>query len=105
MSVYRKKKPYSIAVTSQDDSQLWIGIIEEIDQAPYFRLKSVKKNPVYNFPRASVNGSVCTTIYCNIEGVTWRNKNQLIVVSDEAKARLPPICADKDQMIHYFSLP
>lgn len=44
MSIYHKWKPYSIAVTSLDDSQLWIGIIEDMDQASYFTLKSAKKS-------------------------------------------------------------
>ena len=105
LAIYRRTKPYYIAVTSQENSQLWIGTIEEISRAPYFRIKSTKRNPVYNLPRASVNGSDCSIVYCTIEGVTWQNKNQLIMISDEANDRHAPICVNKDQMVHYFSLP
>jgi len=104
LSVYHQKSG-SIAVTSQEDSQLWIGTIEEIDRAPYYKLKSPKKNSVYNLPRTTVVGSECPVVYCTIEGVVWHKKNQLIMVSDEAKERHAPICANKDQMVHFFSLP
>ncbi len=105
LSVYREKTSGYIAMVSQDDSQLWIGTIEEIDQAPYYKLQSSKNNSVYNFPRTTGNGSDCSIFYCNVEGVVWQNKNELIMVSDEAKERHAPICVHKDQMIHYFSLP
>lgn len=105
VSVYRQKRSSYIAVISQEDSQLWIGTIEEMNEAPYYKLKSLNKNSVYNLPRTIPSGDQCPIVYCNVEGVVWQNKNQLILVSDEAKERHAPICANKDQMIHYFSLP
>jgi hypothetical protein len=105
VSVYHEKKSNYIAVISQEDSQLWTGTIQEINKPPYYKIKSSKKNSVYNLPRTIADGSECPIVYCNIEGVVWQNKNQLIIVSDEAKERHAPICVHKDQMIHYFTLP
>ncbi|CAF2718728.1 unnamed protein product [Rotaria sp. Silwood2] len=56
LSAYRQKTSTYIAVTSQENSQIWIGIIEEIDQSPYFRITSSDKTGVYNLPRTIVNG-------------------------------------------------
>ncbi|CAF4767116.1 unnamed protein product, partial [Rotaria sp. Silwood1] len=105
ISAYKQNTSTYIAVTSQVNSQVWIGIIEEIDQNPYFRITSSNKTGVYNLPRTIVNGSMCAKEYCNIEGVAWINENQLILVSDLAKKSHGVLCFRKDESIHYFSLP
>ncbi|CAF4023484.1 unnamed protein product [Rotaria sp. Silwood1] len=97
ISAYKQNTSTYIAVTSQVNSQVWIGIIEEIDQNPYFRITSSNKTGVYNLPRTIVNGSMCAKEYCNIEGVAWINENQLILVSDLAKKSHGVLCFRKDE--------
>ena len=104
LSIYHDKVSSKIAVTSHEDSQLWIGTIEEIVEIPFYQIELSDRNRVYNLPRTIANGSECPIIYCNIEGVVWQNKGQFIMVSDKAKEENhAPICIHKNQMIHYFS--
>ncbi|CAF3808173.1 unnamed protein product [Rotaria magnacalcarata] len=108
ISIYHQESyelPTYVAVTSQENSQLWIGLIEELDQAPFFDASSLHKTTVYDLPRATQAGSNCQVKYCNIEGVAWRGKNQLILVSDKAKSDQHIDCIEKDQSVHYLSLP
>ena len=105
MSIYPRKTLSYIAIASQENSQVWIGILEEIDESPYFRITSSDKSGVYNLPRTIVNDSMCGKEYCNIEGVAWIDENHLVLVSDVAKPSYGIICSYKDESIHYFSLP
>lgn len=108
ISIYHQESrelPTYVAVTSQENSQLWIGLIEQINEEPFFRLSSLHKNTVYNLPRSTETASECQIKYCNIEGVAWRGKNQLILVSDKAKSDQDIHCLEKDQSIHYLVLP
>jgi hypothetical protein len=97
--------PTYVAITSQENSQVWIGMIEEIDRTPFFEISSLKKDITYDLPRATEVSDQCLIKYCNIEGVTWQSKNQLILVSDKSKKDQDAICNEKDQSIHYVSLP
>jgi hypothetical protein len=97
--------PTYVAITSQENSQVWIGMIEEIDQTPFFEISSLKKDITYDLPRATEVSDQCLIKYCNIEGVTWQSKNQLILVSDKSKKDQDAICNEEDQSIHYVSLP
>jgi hypothetical protein len=56
-------------------------------------------------PRDVQSKEECLIQYCNIEGVAWRSKDQLIIVSDKAKVDQDAACIEKDQSIHYFVLP
>ncbi|CAF1407988.1 unnamed protein product [Adineta ricciae] len=108
MSIYpskTKQLPTYIAVVSQTNSQLWIGRIDEIDERPYFDVSKLKKSVVYDFPRSTETASECQIKYCNVEGVAWQGKNQLVLVSDKAKDDQDIHCIEKDQSIHYFALP
>ncbi|UJR20022.1 hypothetical protein I4U23_023156 [Adineta vaga] len=108
ISIYHqesRKLPTYVAVTSQVNSQLWIGRINEIDEKPFFEFSQLNKNTVYNLPRTTETASECQIKYCNIEGVAWRGKNQLILVSDKAKAEQGAHCIEKDQSVHYLVLP
>ena len=102
VSINRQTSPHSIAVSSQEDSQLWIGIIEEIETLPFFRVSSPTKTDLFDTPRR--DEWMCEVQYCNIEGVAWSNGNQVILVSDQAKTDQPTVCSRKDQHIHYFTL-
>ncbi|CAF1513775.1 unnamed protein product [Rotaria sordida] len=70
VSTYSQKSSTYIAITSQENSQVWIGIVEEIDQCPFFHITSTEKTDVHNLPRTIVNGNICQIEYCNIEGVS-----------------------------------
>jgi len=64
-----------VAITSQEDSQVWISTLTEF---------SAGNVEVYNVPR---DGN-CNFIYCNIEGIHWYEhdyKNVLVAVSDKIK--------------------
>ena len=101
-----------IAITSQENSQLWVG------QLHFKKGKwKVKEKGIYNFPRAkkvSCNGKTFKVkgkdpiIYQNVEGVAWLDENTLVTVTDrrknykKKKAR-PYQC--KDQSIQIVRLP
>ncbi|CAF3424424.1 unnamed protein product [Rotaria sp. Silwood2] len=108
ISIYHQESrelPTYVAVTSQENSQLWIGLIKEVNQVPFFGISSLDKSTVYDLPRTTETASDCQVKYCNIEGVAWRGKNQLILVSDKAKSDEDIHCIDKDQSVHYVALP
>jgi len=97
--------PTYVAITSQENSQVWIGTIEEINESPFFQISPLKKDTMYNLPRAIEVPDQCPITYCNIEGIAWQEKNQLILVSDKSKKDQDAICTEKGQSIHYFVLP
>jgi hypothetical protein len=107
ISIYREGSltfPTHVAITSQENSQVWIGLIEEINEFPYFQISSLKKDVSYNAPRATETSDQCAIQYCNIEGVAWQGENQLILVSDKSKKDQDKICKEKGQSIHYTKL-
>jgi len=83
-----------IAVTSQESSALWLGRL-----APD-SWRIVDDGAVYEFPRDA--GRV---IYCLVEGASFMDENQFVVVSDRAKSSAPGRCRDKQQSVHIFALP
>jgi hypothetical protein len=97
-----------VAITSQEDSQLWVGQL--LGQDPATKLWNVDEmeldsedDDVYDFPK----NSNCETIYCNIEGVEWLNDEMIVAVSDKMKGKGKQdfLCFDKDQSVHVFVLP
>jgi hypothetical protein len=108
ISIYGKNlatSPAYVAITSQENSEVWIGIIEELDKLPFFKISSLKKDITYNLPRATEDPKKCLIQYCNVEGVAWQDKTHLILVSDKSKHDQDDICSRKDQSIHYVTLP
>ncbi|CAF4116867.1 unnamed protein product [Rotaria magnacalcarata] len=108
LSMYHRKEnelPTHVAVTSQVMSQVWVGMIEEINQAPFFSLSPLNNNTIYALPRTHIATSECGIRYCNIEGVAWQGRNELIFVSDQAKTDQGTQCIEKEQSMHYFFLP
>ncbi|CAF4246661.1 unnamed protein product, partial [Rotaria socialis] len=88
LSIYHRKAnelPAYVAVSSQLMSQVWVGMIEEINQAPFFSLSSLNNNTIYDLPRTHAATSECRIKYCNLEGVAWQGEYELILVSDKAK--------------------
>jgi hypothetical protein len=88
-----------LTVLSQATSALWIGRLRT--QPAGLEDLFEDDGDLYWFPRDDKG----RTMYCNLEGVTWLGNDQLVVVSDKAKAEQPGRCACKDQSIHIFKLP
>jgi hypothetical protein len=116
-----------VAVTSQENSQVWVGKLEggqdgQFDPAAAFFHEGGK---VYDFPR----NSNCEVQYCNVEGVYWVEGGSsgagddddddddkddlggppqvLVAVSDKmkGKGKQPYTCLEKDQSFHLFAIP
>lgn len=90
-----------VAITSQEDAQLWIGTLSATSW-------SITGGTAYNFPKGNSSGVVgagSNVLYGNIEGVSFINANQIVVVSDKAKDDQPSYQQYKDQSIHIFNLP
>jgi len=103
----------SVAITSQENSQLWIGKLSTgADGAFEPDTAAFSEGKVYDFPRSDGG---CEAIYCNVEGIHWISEGSddsaapgtLVAVSDKmkSKGRQPAICHDKDQSVHLFALP
>lgn len=98
-----------VAITSQEDSKVWIGQMIGLQNNGLYDLSALNlvdlnKGPmVYDFPR----NSNCDIVYCNIEGISWLNDQTLVSVSDRMKSggKQPFQCFDKDQSVHVFTLP
>jgi len=96
-----------VAVTSQEDSAMWVGrlngIVDEDTITTTEELDFEGPGKVFNFPR----DEQCRHIYCNIEGVHWVGEDQVVAVSDKMKSngKQPNECFDADQSIHIFVLP
>ncbi|WP_152620324.1 SdiA-regulated/phytase-like domain-containing protein [Pedobacter lusitanus] len=97
LTVYGNK----IAITSQEDSKLWIGTLSNTDW-------TISGGKTYEFPRGNSSGVVGAgnnVLYGNIEGVSFISDTQVVVVSDKAKSDQPSYQKFKDQSIHIFNLP
>mmetsp|Transcript_11421 Transcript_11421/g.18961 ORF Transcript_11421/g.18961 Transcript_11421/m.18961 type:complete len:472 (+) Transcript_11421:244-1659(+) len=97
-----------IAITSQEDSTLYVGKMTGKDPSTgFWDIDSIAfdtdKEKVYDFPK----NDACDTIYCNIEGIHWLDNNMLMAVSDKmkSKGKQDHLCFDKDQSVHAFVLP
>jgi len=97
IAVYGNK----VAITSQEDSQLWIGTLSSTSW-------TITGGTAYEFPKGSsagVVGAGTNTLYGNIEGVSFINNNQIVVVSDKADNSQPSYQQYKDQSVHIFNIP
>lgn len=84
-----------VAVVSQENSMLWIGMFEESTWD--WR----DEGRIYEFPRTPA-GEIR---YGNIEGVSWITPRRIVTVSDRRKNDQPEHFADTDQSIHVFDIP
>jgi hypothetical protein len=85
-----------LCVVSQTASAAWFGRLAPSAWAV------ADDGCVYRFPHDERG----RTVYCNIEGVSWIEKNRLVVVSDRMKSGSQKRrCAAKDQSIHVFTIP
>lgn len=75
-----------IAITSQEDSALWIGQLFGVEDG-FIDPENIVFNEsaylVYDFPKSNE----CLTVYCNIEGITFINDEMVMAVSDKMKGK------------------
>jgi len=96
-----------VAITSQEESQVWIGVLEGKNDAGLWDVDAIAFSDedavVYDFPK----NDNCETVYCNIEGIHWVDDNMLLAVSDKMKSKGKQDfrCFEKDQSVHAFVLP
>lgn len=74
-----------VAITSQEDSKVWIGTLTGRNEKGLWNIDALAFNDedaqVYDFPK----NENCKTIYCNIEGIEWMGEHMLLAVSDRMK--------------------
>lgn len=96
-----------VAITSQEESQVWVGHMVGQNDAGQWDLHALEFDgssaKVFDFPK----NDKCETVYCNIEGIHWIDDNMLMAVSDKMKSRGKQDyrCFDKDQSVHAFVIP
>jgi hypothetical protein len=103
-----------VAISSQEDSKIWLGKLEGLQADGTYDLKGLalvdengtdksKIAGVYGFPK----NDDCDVVYCNIEGIHWLDDNMFVAVSDKMKSKGKQAfrCFDKDQSVHTFVLP
>jgi hypothetical protein len=96
-----------VLITSQEDSQVWVGQLLGQRSDGLWDLSELKFDEqvgtVFDFPK----DNLCNTIYCNIEGIEWINDDMVVAVSDKMKGhgKQDSVCFDKDQSVHVFMLP
>ena len=76
-----------IAISSQEESQVWIGDMVGQNDDGLWDIDALEFDgdfaEVYDFPK----NDNCQTVYCNIEGIHWIGDNMLMAVSDKMKSR------------------
>jgi len=90
-----------MAVTSQENSRLWIGSL----RSDAWQVADSGK--VYRFPVGSKTGEMGNgkkELYANIEGVTFINDSTLATCTDRVKASQPEMEAIRDQSVQVFRL-
>jgi hypothetical protein len=85
---------HRIAVTSQESSALWLGVLDPA------RWEIIGDGTVYRFPSAADGGT-----YGTVEGIAWLARDQVVVVSDKAKPTQAKRCRITDQSVHHFQIP
>ena len=96
-----------VAISSQEDSAIWIGQMKGISADGKADISALEFDEdighIYQFPK----NDQCATVYCNIEGIHWINDEMLIAVSDKMKGKGKQDfrCFEKDQSVHVFVLP
>ncbi len=90
-----------IAVTSQEDSRLWIGRLQSSGSGAGIDFAIDGEGELFRFDKGE-------TMHCNVEGVAFIDADRVVVVSDRRKdddEDQGPLCAAKHQSIHVFTVP
>lgn len=96
-----------VAITSQEDSQVWIGQLIGREDDGLWDIDALELSDeeaqVYDFPK----NDKCKTVYCTIEGIEWMGAHMLLAVSDRMKSKGKQHfrCFEKDQSVHAFLIP
>ena len=99
-----------LAITSQEDSQVWIGRLVGAQANGLWDVGAMAFDPsvdqTLDFPKLE-HKKKCSTVYCNIEGITWLDNDTLLAASDKTKGggKQDSRCMTKDQAVHIFALP
>lgn len=76
-----------IAITSQEDSKVWIGQLTGRTEDGLWDIDALELSDdeaqVYDFPK----NDGCKTVYCTIEGIEWMGAHMLLAVSDRMKSK------------------
>eukprot|EP00591_Stephanopyxis_turris_P017108 CAMPEP_0195539194 /NCGR_PEP_ID=MMETSP0794_2-20130614/49928_1 /TAXON_ID=515487 /ORGANISM="Stephanopyxis turris, Strain CCMP 815" /LENGTH=321 /DNA_ID=CAMNT_0040673217 /DNA_START=494 /DNA_END=1459 /DNA_ORIENTATION=+ len=98
------KSDGTVAISSQEDSALWIGKLTNTNDASKLAFDESFDGRVYRFP---VSNDGCDVLYCNVEGLYFLSDDILVGVSDKmkSKGKQHGRCLEKDQSIHLFALP
>lgn len=76
-----------VAITSQEDSQVWIGQLIGRKENDLWDIDALEFDDggakVYDFPKSNK----CKTVYCNIEGIEFMGEHMLLAVSDRMKSK------------------
>ena len=91
-----------VAITSQEESKLWIG---QLDITTWSIAGS---GTIYSFPKGDDDGVIGAgneLIYANIEGVSFIDDTRIVVCSDKAKSSQHDRTRVWDQSVHVFSIP
>jgi hypothetical protein len=96
-----------VAVTSQEDSMVWLGKMTGFDDMGRLDLKIASFDPLNFSVFSFAKSAICKKQYCNIEGIHFLNDEMLIGVSDKMKSKGKQDfwCLEKDQSVHIFVLP
>ena len=100
-------KDNTVAITSQEDSQVWIGRLlgQQADSGLWNveELAFDDSSKILDFPK----DDKCKTVYCNIEGIQWLDDGTLLAASDKTKGggKQDSRCKTKDQSLHVFNVP
>eukprot|EP01083_Nonionella_stella_P075125 204027_1 len=91
---------YYVAIVSQSSAAFWMGEVtwSSVD-GPEFN--EDYDSEIYEFPR----GGDCEVIFCGVEGVTFVNEYEFVMVSDKANVGSPWVCGSKSESIHIFKRP
>lgn len=90
---------YEMAVTSQTDSQLWLGELHvgtKLDLSDW----NITMGRTLDFPR----GPNCAPLFCSVEGVGFLHNDEFVAVSDVGGGTAAS-CTPHDQSVHVFKLP
>ena len=96
-----------VAITSQEESQLWVGrLLGKQSGSDTWDVDNIafdQVGEIFDFPK----DNDCETVYCNIEGIHWIDDGTLMAASDKMKSKGKQDfrCMEKDQSVHVFVLP
>lgn len=91
----------TIAITSQEDGQLWIGTLSSTSWA-------ITGGTAYSFPLGDNNGNIgmgSLPLYGNVEGVSFISSSQIVICSDRTKSSQPAYQEYKEMTVSVFNLP